>query len=102
MYYMTMDVGNVTNKGQVTIPKHLRKKYKIDDKVLFVDTGDGVLVRQVPKLSELKGILKGSMDPDSINQQEKRLEATRQERLMAVIEQAKNKREKRPADWQRK
>gem|GEM_PF-1308245 len=99
---MTMDVGNVTDKGQVTIPKHLRKKYKIDDKVLFVDTGDGVLVRQVPKLSELKGILKDSVDLDRINQQEKRLEVTRQERLMAVIEQAKNKREKRLADWQRK
>jgi hypothetical protein len=38
----------------------LREKYKIDYKVLFVDTGEGVIVRRVPKLSELTGILKGS------------------------------------------
>jgi AbrB family looped-hinge helix DNA binding protein len=95
MYYMALNVGNVTEKGQVTIPKHLRRKYKIDDKVLFVDTGEGVLVRRVPKLSELKGILKGSeVKVDRTRQQENKLESIREQRLMVVIEQARKRQEK--------
>lgn len=85
-----MSVGNVTEKGQVTIPKHLRKKYKIDDKVLFVDAGEGVLVRRMPKLSEMKGILKGSkVDFASFREEEHRLDAAREQRLMAIIERAR-------------
>jgi AbrB family looped-hinge helix DNA binding protein len=91
---MTLDVGNVTEKGQVTIPKHLRRKYKIDDKVLFVDAGEGVLVRRVPKLSELKGILKGSkIDLASTQQEERRIEAAREQRLMAIIERSRKQRQ---------
>ncbi|WP_187147655.1 AbrB/MazE/SpoVT family DNA-binding domain-containing protein [Candidatus Nitrososphaera gargensis] len=89
-----MDVGNVTEKGQVTIPKHLRKKYKIDDKVLFVDAGEGVLVRRVPKLSELKGILKDSkIDFDRIRQEERRIEAAREQRLMSIVERSRKHRQ---------
>ncbi|AFU57867.1 hypothetical protein Ngar_c09250 [Candidatus Nitrososphaera gargensis Ga9.2] len=91
---MTLDVGNVTEKGQVTIPKHLRKKYKIDDKVLFVDAGEGVLVRRVPKLSELKGILKDSkIDFDRIRQEERRIEAAREQRLMSIVERSRKHRQ---------
>lgn len=91
---MTLDVGNVTEKGQVTIPKHLRRKYKIDDKVLFVDAGEGVLVRRVPKLSELKGFLKGSsVDLAGTRQEERRIEAARERRLMAVIERSRKHRQ---------
>lgn len=91
---MTLDVGNVTEKGQVTIPKHLRRKYKIDDKVLFVDAGEGVLVRRVPKLSELKGILKGSkIDLASTRQEERRIEAAREQKLMAIIERSRKQRQ---------
>jgi AbrB family looped-hinge helix DNA binding protein len=91
---MTLKVGNVTEKGQVTIPKHLRKKYKIDDKVLFIDAGEGVLVRRVPKLSELKGILKDSkIDFDRIRQEERRIEAAREQRLMEIIERSKRQRQ---------
>lgn len=89
---MALNVGNVTEKGQVTIPKHLRKKYRIDDKVMFVDAGEGVLVRRVPKLSELKGILKGSkIDLASMRREERRLEDEREKRLVAIIERARNK-----------
>jgi AbrB family looped-hinge helix DNA binding protein len=94
MYYMTLRVGNVTEKGQVTIPKHLRKKYKIDDKVLFVDAGEGVLVRRVPKLSELKGILGDSkVDVARTRHQDRRLEKEREQRLMEIIERARKQRQ---------
>ena len=89
---MTLSVGNVTEKGQVTIPKHLRKKYKIDDKVLFVDVGEGVLVRRVPKLSELKGILKDSkIDIERIGEKDRGLEEAREQRLTAMLQRVRKR-----------
>ena len=82
-----MSVGNVTEKGQVTIPKHLRDKYRINDKVYFVDAGEGVLVRRVPKLSELKGSLKGGVD--KARQQDRDVEAAREQRLEELVERAR-------------
>lgn len=38
----------VTEKGQATIPKHLRDKYDLDpgDEVVWIDTDDGIVVKK--------------------------------------------------------
>lgn len=38
----------VTEKGQATIPKHLREKYdlKAGDEVVWMDTDDGIVVKK--------------------------------------------------------
>lgn len=38
----------VTEKGQATIPKHLREKYDLEpgDEVVWVDTDDGIVVKK--------------------------------------------------------
>lgn len=87
-----MNVGNVTEKGQVTIPKHLREKYRIDDKVLFVDAGEGILVRRVPKISELKGSLKDfKIDIARMRAEDRRSVAAREKRLMAILRRSKRR-----------
>lgn len=38
----------VTEKGQATIPKHLREKYDLEpgDEVLWIDTDEGIVVKK--------------------------------------------------------
>ncbi|RJT03165.1 AbrB/MazE/SpoVT family DNA-binding domain-containing protein [Halococcus sp. IIIV-5B] len=38
----------VTEKGQATIPKHLREKYDLEpgDEVVWVDTDEGIVVKK--------------------------------------------------------
>ena len=45
-----MDTSTLTQKGQVTIPAHIRKRLglRTGDRVAFVQQGDQVLVRPVP------------------------------------------------------
>ncbi|MGD0175573.1 MAG: AbrB/MazE/SpoVT family DNA-binding domain-containing protein [Candidatus Bathyarchaeia archaeon] len=38
----------VTRKGQATIPKEMRDKHGVRDKVLAVDVDKGILLRAVP------------------------------------------------------
>jgi len=56
-------VVSVTRKGQATIPKDLREKYGVGDKVLVVETGEGILFKPVPRpqdeFGSLKGLFKG-------------------------------------------
>lgn len=53
-------VVSVTKKGQATIPKKLRKKYGIKDKVLMVEEdGKGILIKPLPSPHEEFGSLKG-------------------------------------------
>lgn len=57
-----MQTSNVTSKGQITVPAHLRKELDIKpgSKVRFVRTGSGVLIEPVrePDISTLFGVLK--------------------------------------------
>jgi len=50
----------VSSKGQVVIPKHLRKAYHIGegDEVFMIPTEDGVLLRRAEKQLGLRGLLK--------------------------------------------
>jgi antitoxin PrlF len=48
----------VTKKGQATIPKRFRTKYRIKDKVVFEETKCGLVLKAVPTPDELFGSYK--------------------------------------------
>jgi AbrB family looped-hinge helix DNA binding protein len=52
------EVVSVTKKGQATIPKRLRTKYHIKDKVIFEENECGLVVKAVPIPDELLGSFK--------------------------------------------
>ena len=58
-----VDVVSVTKKGQATIPKKLRKKYGIKDKVLIEENEKGIILKPLPSPNDdfgsLKKVLKG-------------------------------------------
>jgi antitoxin PrlF len=60
---MLVEVVTVTKKGQATIPKRLRKKYGIKDKVIVEETERGIVLKPLPSPSDdfgsLKSVFKG-------------------------------------------
>ena len=54
-----VEVVSVTKKGQATIPKRLRLKYGIKDKVIFEENDCGIVLKPLPSISEEYGSLKG-------------------------------------------
>jgi AbrB family looped-hinge helix DNA binding protein len=56
---MKSKVVTVTKKGQATIPKDMREKYRVGNKVLAVDSGEGILLKPIPSPAEERGSLKG-------------------------------------------
>lgn len=73
-----VQVVSVTKKGQATIPKKLRKKYGITDKVLIEETEKGLILKPVPLPSEDFGSLKATFKNKSAR---KLLEEARREGL---------------------
>jgi antitoxin PrlF len=53
-----VEVSSVTKKGQATIPKRLRQKYGIKDKVMFEENECGIMLKPIPSPSEMRGSLK--------------------------------------------
>ncbi len=51
-------VVSVTRKGQATIPKALRDKYGVGDKVLVAGVKEGILIKPLPRPEEEFGSLK--------------------------------------------
>lgn len=51
-------VVSVTKKGQATIPKDLREKFKVGDKVLVVETEEGILFKPLPRPEDEFGSLR--------------------------------------------
>ena len=51
-------IVSVTKKGQATIPKDLREKFKVGDKVLVVETDEGILFKPLPRPEDEFGSLK--------------------------------------------
>jgi len=51
---------SVTKKGQATIPKRLRTKYGIKDKVIFEEVEKGIIIKPVPAPGDEFGSLKGA------------------------------------------
>ncbi len=52
------EVVSVTKKGQATIPKRLRTKYHIKDRVIFEENECGLVVKAVPTPDDLFGSFK--------------------------------------------
>ena len=51
-------IVSVTKKGQATIPKDLREKFKVANKVLVVETDEGILFKPLPRPEDEFGSLK--------------------------------------------
>ena len=51
-------VVSVTRKGQATIPKDLREKFKVGDKVLVMETDEGILFKPLPRPEDEFGSLR--------------------------------------------
>jgi len=51
-------VVSVTKKGQATIPKDMREKFGVVDRVLVVETEEGILFKPLPRLEDEFGSLK--------------------------------------------
>jgi AbrB family looped-hinge helix DNA binding protein len=51
-------IVSVTKKGQATIPKYLRERFEIRDKVLVVETEEGILFKPLPRPEDEYGTLK--------------------------------------------
>ncbi len=57
-----VEVISVTKKGQATIPKKLRKKYGIKDKILVEDNGKEIIIKPLPSPDEAYGSLKSMFE----------------------------------------
>ncbi len=55
---MLMKVVKITKKGQATIPKQLREKFNLKDKVVMIETKEGILLKPPPSVEEEWGSLK--------------------------------------------
>ena len=55
---MLVEVVSVTKKGQATIPKRLREKYGIKDKVVIEEDERGIVLKPLPSPSDDLGSLK--------------------------------------------
>ena len=53
-----VEVVSVTKKGQATIPKRLREKYGIKDKVIIEENECGIVLKPLPSPSDERGSLK--------------------------------------------
>jgi len=53
-----VEVVSVTKKGQATIPKRLREKYGIKNKVVFEENECGIVLKPTPSPSQECGSLK--------------------------------------------
>jgi AbrB family looped-hinge helix DNA binding protein len=51
-------VVSVTKKGQATIPKDLRERFGVGDRVLVVETEEGILFKPLPQPEDEFGSLK--------------------------------------------
>jgi len=69
---MTAMEAKVTSKGQVTLPAALRERLGIEtgDRVLFVEQTDGSFALRVRRgtFADLKGLLRGKVEPASDRQ----------------------------------
>ena len=83
-----VEVVNVTKKGQATIPKKLRTKYGIRDKVIFEENEKGLIIKALPSPDDDYGSLRGAFGGKTAREilEEGRQEeyAKEQERLKRV------------------
>jgi antitoxin PrlF len=67
-----VEIVNVTKKGQATIPKKLRKKYGIKDKVLIEENEKGIILKPLPSPNDdfgsLKAVFKGKTSQELLKE----------------------------------
>ena len=82
MVPILVEVISVTKKGQATIPKRLRKKYGIKDKVVFEENEKGITIKALPSPDDDYGSLKGAFGGKTAREllEESRKEEYAQER----------------------
>jgi antitoxin PrlF len=84
-----MAYSTVTSKGQVTIPKAVRKRMGIDEgsRLLFVDDGDRILVYKVEGgLEDLYGMVEHTGPPIDFRRMKEEIAAEIAKEAMAGIE----------------
>ena len=54
----------IARRSQITIPEWLRRKYGIREGslILVEDTGEGILLKPIPRFEDLAGVDKGKYD----------------------------------------
>jgi antitoxin PrlF len=83
-------VVSVTRKGQATIPKKLREKYGIKDKVLMVEDNEkGILLKPLPspydEIGSLKHLFPGKTAREIIEEGRKQ-DYEREKRLLNIAD----------------
>ncbi len=77
-----VEVVSVTKKGQATIPKKLREKYGIKDRVSIEENEKGIILRPLPSpkndFGSLKTVFKGKTSQELLK--EARAEEFRKDR----------------------
>lgn len=78
-----VEVVSVTKKGQATIPKRLRQKYGIKDKVIVEENECGIVLKPLPSPSDDLGSLKAAFKGKTAKQllAEARKEETAKDRV---------------------
>jgi AbrB family looped-hinge helix DNA binding protein len=70
-----VEIVSVTKKGQATIPKKLREKYGIKDRVLVEEDEKGIILKPLPSPDEdfgsLKPIFKGKSSRELLEEARK-------------------------------
>lgn len=84
-----VEVVSVTKKGQATIPKRLRKKYGIKDKVIVEEDERGIVLKPLPSPSDEFGSLKEVFKGKTARQL---LDEARKEEVAADKERARRAR----------
>jgi len=59
---MSVKTARISSKGQITLPKELREKYRLrsGDEALVLPAEEGILIKQ--RKVSLRGILAGKLD----------------------------------------
>jgi bifunctional DNA-binding transcriptional regulator/antitoxin component of YhaV-PrlF toxin-antitoxin module len=72
----------VTRKGQATIPKEMRRKHNVGQRVLALEVEEGILLKPLPMPSQERGSLKSVFEKKSARQilAEVRVEDARRDR----------------------
>jgi antitoxin PrlF len=84
-------VVSVTKKGQATIPKKLRTKYGIKDKVLVEEAEKGIIFKPLPSPAEEFGSLKHlfpGKTAHEIVEEGRKEDYEREKRLLRIADQS--------------
>ena len=82
-------IVSVTSKGQATIPKDLREKFGVGDKVLVLETEEGILFKPLPRpeddFGSLRHLFQGKTAKE-ILEEAREHERKRERKHMEVLE----------------